>query len=271
MSSSRPHNIILFGEAGSGKSSLVNMIVGENVAKVSSELLGCTFKNEAYDAKIGNTFFRIYDTAGLNEGEQGRVPHWKSVKELYTLIRKLDGVSLLIYCIRGRIKENTKANWILFDKVICGEQVPAVLVVTGLENERDWDDRSKVKKFKTTFESYNIKPKEIATVVSIMGRREEFQSHYKTSQQKLRDMITKFHSKKPWSKGKEEWFTSIYSTTHTQFCFSTHTNVEFNEKMRAVMDDFMHATSMSEADLKELEGALVKAEKLILKEKGKER
>jgi predicted GTPase len=91
------HNIILFGEAGSGKSSLVNMIVGGDVARVSGAAEICTFKSEAYDATIANTTYKIYDTAGLNEGDQGRVPHWKSIQELYTLIRELDGISLLIY------------------------------------------------------------------------------------------------------------------------------------------------------------------------------
>src|SRR5258706_15773249 len=99
------HNVILFGESGSGKSSLVNMIVGKNVAKVSGSADGCTFKNEAFPAAINGTTFMIYDTAGLNEGDQGRVPHWNAIEELYTLIRQLDSVSLLIYCMRGRVKE----------------------------------------------------------------------------------------------------------------------------------------------------------------------
>jgi hypothetical protein len=43
--------------------------------------------------------------------------------------------------MRGRVKENAKANWILFNKVICGEKVPIIAVVTGLEtydNPDDW-------------------------------------------------------------------------------------------------------------------------------------
>jgi hypothetical protein len=244
------------------------MIVGKDVAKVSSETLGCTFKSDAYDATIGHTHFRIYDTAGLNEGDQGRVPHWRSVNELYTLIRGLDGVSLLIYCVRGRIKENTQANWILFNKVICGEQVPTNAVVTGLENEPDWEDRSKMKKFRAAFASYNITPLEIASVVSIRGKRGEYTKHYDTSQKKLRKLIVQYLRNAPWNKGKEEWFASIYHTTYSsQLCFSTRTNVEFTSKMRDVMNEFVKATSMSEGDLKELEVTLVKAEKKVLGDK----
>jgi predicted GTPase len=112
MANNTVHNIILFGESGAGKSSLVNMIVGRNTAKVSSDASGCTFKSEPHNALIDGSFFVVHDTAGLNESDQGRVPHWKAIRELYTLIRQLDGVSLLIYCMRGRVKENAKANWI---------------------------------------------------------------------------------------------------------------------------------------------------------------
>ena len=246
------------------------MIVGENVAKVSSELLGCTLRSEAYDATLENTHFRIYDTAGLNEGDQGRVPHWTSVKEIYTLIRKLDSVSLLIYCARGIIKENSRVNWILFNDVICGEQVPTVAVVTGLENERDWDDQSKMKKFRTTFESYDIKPEEITTVISIKGKSNEFEKHYDKSQQKLREMIAKCRRKEPWSRAKDEWFTSIYHTTYTtELCFFSRTNVDFIDNMRTIIQEFTQATSMSEAESKELQDTLLKAEKKVLEEKGK--
>ena len=94
------------------------MIVGEKVARVSDGPVGCTFHNEDYAVIIKNTVFRIYDTAGLNESDQGRVPHWKAIQNLYTLIRELDGVSLLIYCMRGRFKENATVNWNLLNKVI---------------------------------------------------------------------------------------------------------------------------------------------------------
>ena len=81
------------------------MIVGGNVAKVSDSPVGCTFQSDRYEAHIGNDDYYIYDTVGLNEGDQGRVPHWTAIQGLYTLIRELDSVSLLLYCIRGRIKE----------------------------------------------------------------------------------------------------------------------------------------------------------------------
>ena len=115
------------------------MIVRNAVARVSKGIGGCTFQNEPYTTDIGGTPFRIFDTAGLDEGEEGRVPHWNAVQALYTLIRQLDGVSLLVVCIRGRIKANARTNWILFNKMVCGETVPTIAAVTGLEDEENLD------------------------------------------------------------------------------------------------------------------------------------
>src|SRR6266540_4060722 len=114
------HNVIIFGTTGSGKSSLVNMIVGKNVAPTSNGGGGCTLQNRDYDAVIDNNTFRIYDTIGLNQHEQGRVPHWVAIKGLYTLIRQLDGLSLLIYCTRCKVNDMAGANWTLFNNVIPG-------------------------------------------------------------------------------------------------------------------------------------------------------
>ena len=145
------------------------MIVGEKVARVSDGPVGCTFHNEDYAVIFKNTVFRIYDTAGLNESDQGRVPHWKAIQNLYTLIRELDGVSLLIYCMRGRFKENATVNWNLFNKVICGERVPIIAVVTGLEGREDPDDWWR-EDHRKAFRKNKIDPRDVCCVVSFPGR-----------------------------------------------------------------------------------------------------
>src|SRR5258707_6343152 len=163
------------------------MIVGQTVAEVSSSPVGsgaqCTFKHKRYAASFGDTFFNIYDTVGLNEGEQGRVPHWKAVHQLYTLIRTLDGVSLLIYCIRGRIKENARENWNLFNKVLCAKKVPIIAVETGLENEGDLDGRRNL--LQKGLERYGMVPRGIACVVSVLGKWNEYEDQYHSSQSQL--------------------------------------------------------------------------------------
>jgi len=255
------HNIILFGEAGSGKSSLVNMIVGNDVAKVSGSAQGCTFKNEAYEATIGDRRFVIYDTAGLNEGDQGRIPHWKAIQELYTLIRRLDGVSLLIYCMRGRVKENARASWILFNKVICGGKVPIIAVVTGLETYSHPDDW-KSKENLGVLQRNGMKPKEVGCIVSFPGRQGEFADIYGESQTSLRALIAKYHLRKPWCEEKDTWFLSIYCQTFsTRVCFAPQNKLEFNETMRGLIDNFIRETGMKKEDSEKLNATLLKAEK----------
>ena len=256
------HNVILFGESGSGKSSLVNMIVGKNVAEVSGSAEGCTFKNEAFPATIENTAFVIYDTAGLNEGDQGRVPHWNAIEELYTLIRQLEGVSLLIYCMRGRVKENARANWLLFNKIICGEKVPIIAVVTGLETCEDPDEWWRDEENRNVLAKNHMKPKAVGCVVSFPGRRDEYAEIYVKSQGKLRDLIIRNHLRRPWCEEKNKWFASIYSETLSSgLCFNTRSRMEYNERMRGMINEFVEETGMEKEDSKQLDDTLLRAEK----------
>ena len=66
---------------------------------------------------------------GLDEGDQGRVPHRKAVCQLCALIRSLNGVSLLVYCMR--IKGNSQANWVIFYNVLCAKKMPIIAVETA--------------------------------------------------------------------------------------------------------------------------------------------
>lgn len=168
------HNVILFGEVGSGKSSIVNMIVGREVALTSNGGGGCTFQNQSYETTIENTTFRIYDTVGLNQCNQGRVPHSVAEQELHNLIEQLDGVSWLIFCNRGMVKENAAANWKLLNKEICGEKVPIIAVVTGLEEEDDPDNWWRRKENQRVFQKYRLKPLAVGCIVSFLGRRNEY-------------------------------------------------------------------------------------------------
>ena len=245
------------------------MIVGRAVAKVSNSADGCTFQNESYGADISGSTFRIFDTVGLNEGDQGRVPHWKAIQELYTLIRQLDGVSLLVFCMRGRIRENTRANWILFNKVICAEKVPIIAVVTGLEDEANLDDWWGRKENKDAFRRYNMKPKAVGCIVSVRGDQNQYDAKYRASQKKLRNLIEISHRREPWSKEKEAWFARIYADVfEAGICFFARRRKEFTAVMRNAFDEFVKEVGMNEDDSEKLKRSLLKAEKVIEKGKG---
>ncbi|KAH7925680.1 hypothetical protein BV22DRAFT_966785, partial [Leucogyrophana mollusca] len=130
-------NILVFGETGTGKSSLINMCAGRELAGVSSDATGCTFGSRGYAANIDGQDVILWDTAGLNEGEHGSMPAQQAAENLRTLMLNLaNGLHLLVYCVRGsRYRDILRINYDMFYRAICQEEVPIVIVVTGLENE----------------------------------------------------------------------------------------------------------------------------------------
>ena len=66
-------SILLLGEPGIGKSTLVNGLVGKRVAKVSAkgkiEMHGVTKELECYNAVSGEVNIEVWDTRGLLDPE----------------------------------------------------------------------------------------------------------------------------------------------------------------------------------------------------------
>lgn len=122
-----------------GKSSLINLIAGENISETSSSAVGCTLNYKRHLLKLADQRFAIWDTAGLDEGTQGTVPAEKAEAYLKLLLRdlaKANGIDLLIYCVRGtRVRSALLTNYHLFYSAICRKKVPIAIVITGLENQ----------------------------------------------------------------------------------------------------------------------------------------
>lgn len=138
-------NIVIFGDSGSGKSSVINAIAQTQLAKTSSSATGCTFAHQRYRVEISGQTFVLFDTAGLNEGTAGTVPAAKADENLKSLLHELmsprsDGIGLLVYCVRStRARRALIRNYNIFYSAICRKKVPIVVVVTGLENEPDME------------------------------------------------------------------------------------------------------------------------------------
>ncbi|KAL4073310.1 P-loop containing nucleoside triphosphate hydrolase protein [Scleroderma yunnanense] len=137
-------NIILFGQTGVGKSSIVNLIAGAPIADVSADVVGCTMSSTEYRFIVGPHQYRIWDTVGLEEAPLSMDGYFKAILKALLLIRKVasaGGVNLLLFCMQGsRITRTVQCNYRLFYEMFCEKQVPVGLVITYLEREKDMED-----------------------------------------------------------------------------------------------------------------------------------
>jgi len=216
------NNIIIFGESGAGKSSVVNMFAKNNPAAMSSGIVGCTFQSTPYNVQIGGTWFVLHDTAGLDEGEGGRVPKTESIVKLYQLLRRLeDGLCLIIFCVRGRLR-NASKNWKLFYEIVCQSRVPILMAITGLEQEKvmdDWWPRNKY-----VFDGHSMIPTGVACITATRGKERRggfhvYDEEYEASQVKLGDLICRLYLQVPLRVLPVEWFKQVtHEWVETKWC-----------------------------------------------------
>ncbi|KAG1731272.1 P-loop containing nucleoside triphosphate hydrolase protein, partial [Suillus lakei] len=142
----RRKNIVIFGETGSGKSSLINKLVQHSVAKTTNDAPGCTSTPERYPIKLSNGEYVLIDTPGLNEPHKGTVPDAKAKALLKNLLRELmssrsDDIGLLVYCVGSAAQPCTFMKTCKkFYSGICHSKVPVIIVVKGLDESgmRSW-------------------------------------------------------------------------------------------------------------------------------------
>ena len=145
---SKAINIVLLGEIGVGKSSLINLIARENVAKVSLDTVGCTKTAAKYTFEEKGRTFHFYDTPGLVDLQMGAKPFIDPIDTIQKLICSLgngNGPDLLLFCIdKSKPTVALQRHYQLFCKIICGGNVPFALAITKLEEGEDadqWWDR----------------------------------------------------------------------------------------------------------------------------------
>lgn len=209
-------NILVFGETGTGKSSVINMIAGSSVAGVSSDALGFTFKSKCHAVSLGGRQIKLWDTAGLNEGEHGTIPAEQAMRNLQDLVHRLNGgVSLLVYCVRGtRFRDISKINYDLFCGIICQKQVPIVLVVTGLEHESPMESwwRENGREFLEHRMDFAGHACITATKGKLMKSGEHmFAEEFEESTQAVQNLIRNHCNDAPWIMDEKAWLKEITS------------------------------------------------------------
>lgn len=129
--------VLVFGETGSGKTSLCNCLSNED-HPTDSSANGVTFSTQVYKPiSINENEVIFTDTVGLNESSRGTVSAKNSIENLTDLIlSSKEGFHLAIHVMRmPRITESHVKNYEFFVQKLLGDDVPCILVATGCENE----------------------------------------------------------------------------------------------------------------------------------------
>ena len=154
------------------------MIAGDAVTPISetTETRTCT----AYPVPIDKVEYIIYDTPGLDSNAL-RLGTDKVTK----LIRGMqDGVNLLVFCMRGRITEDSVAIYKHFSRLV---EVPVIAVITGLEHEdpmQSWWTKNKA-----TFKERDLLFADTACVTTLRGKESKFATQYKESKSAVKGLI----------------------------------------------------------------------------------
>jgi predicted GTPase len=206
-------NIIVFGESGTGKSSVVNMFDGEEKAEVSRSAVGASFQFQRYERTIYDEKFNVFEIMALDEQSTGIDKTSDAVVNLSKLVSLLeDGVNLLVYVKRGRITESALKNYRMFYENFCQSQVPIVLVVTGMESEAQpeaWWERNG-----QFFENHGMKFNGKACVTAFEGKKKSgvciYQKEYDDSKWQVNDLVKNYRIQLPWSLPGKPWFERVF-------------------------------------------------------------
>src|SRR5258708_26619362 len=164
------------------------MLAGnENTAQVSSGHLGCTTESKSYGIRKGDRTYTFWDTCGFNEGEESKLlPMKKQIRVV--------GISLIIYCVRGRFTNIVGQNYERFCRELYQGKVPILLVVTGLEGEDkdEWWTQHKVYVKHLSFAGH-------ACVTTSKGRNNLYEEEYVMSAAKVWQLVEENCKQTPWT------------------------------------------------------------------------
>ncbi|KAG2153907.1 P-loop containing nucleoside triphosphate hydrolase protein [Suillus clintonianus] len=209
----RHKTVVLFGQSGVGKSSLVNLMAEKDVAATSAGMQRCTLKWAEHVISFGGDSYTVFDTVGLEEPQLGIKEYLETVENSYRLVKELDargGIDLLLFCIRaGRVTATLQSNYRLFHEFLCEKKVPIVLAITNLEREKrmeDWWDKEH-----HHFDRYDINVAGHACITAandLDGRHKDLYEQSRTTIRKIVQEHTADGQKPTWT-GGDNLFVSL--------------------------------------------------------------
>jgi predicted GTPase len=208
---SQPRNVIIFGETGAGKSSVINLIAADKIAQTSPDAAACTMTSTAYHVVLqSDQPFCIWDTIGLNEAGLVCEDYLRAIEKAYKLIKELNasgGVHLLLLCMRGRITSAVQQNYKLFFDIFCEKQVPLGIVVTHLENEPNME--TWWNKNEESFKHYGVSTRGHACITATSGLDDVYLERYEESREMVRKLLLGLSSAAAWQKERRIWFSTV--------------------------------------------------------------
>jgi predicted GTPase len=202
--------VVIFGESGAGKSSIINMLAGEEVFDVDGGANGTTFEHQGCTIRFGDLDINVWDTPGLNQSEKGKVPPEKALQQLFNLLRDLGGVNLVVLVTRFRVTQNTINNYHLMRDVLCGGRVPMVVAITNREfktdNEKWW------REIKTIYSRNQMNF--VAHAIGTANRRLDSDSTYAELRDGLRKAIQRYGAQ------KNAFLSPVVSEQESRYRFS---------------------------------------------------
>ncbi|KAG0697665.1 P-loop containing nucleoside triphosphate hydrolase protein [Suillus ampliporus] len=206
-------NFVVFGEMGVGKSSLINLIAGEQRAESSSGTQSCTLESTQYQIRLSDPQLdvNLFDTAGLDSPTMNNTSYLDALVKAHELIVSLKnqgGVHGLLFCMKGgRVSSTMQQNYRLFYEFLCQEQVPLALVVTNLENEADMDEWWT--RNKAHIEKSGIVPITQVCITTIKGHDNVHEKRYNESRKKVHNMLKELASSEACSVDVGSWFARM--------------------------------------------------------------
>jgi GTP-binding protein EngB required for normal cell division len=205
------HNIIVFGETGAGKSSVINMLDGSPNAPVSNGAAAAAVQDICYQRTIGEKTFNVFDTAGFNQGAAGTVSPPEAIKMLHNLCLRDDGISLLVFVMRApAIPSTAHQIYKIFYEIVCDKKIPIVIVITGLEMDGDMDEwfANNEEAFREQGMTFKGNACITAMNIPVGGRTNAYEESKKKVERLILDHVTK-EPLKIHGPSRKSWFADV--------------------------------------------------------------
>jgi len=134
-------NILVYGTGGSGKSSLINLLIGSDVAKVDN-MQNCGIRHNLFDyEKYECEKYRFYEVSyQFKSSDDDKI----LLKKLIDDIKLEGGIHLLIYVMpKGRLLTDRMVCYKTFGNILFENSVPIIFYVSDCEFDNPIDTYGK--------------------------------------------------------------------------------------------------------------------------------